>query len=176
MGYILETERCRLREMREEDGPILYRLNSDPEVIRYTGDPPFESEAAAMEFIRNYDAYKKYGMGRWLAERKEDGEMLGWCGLKYLPGENQVDLGYRFFRKYWGMGYATETAKKCVTYGFEQLHLKRIIGRSAIANTASVHVLEKCGLKFESFNHHFSEESVQFAMSLEDYHAFQLIR
>jgi RimJ/RimL family protein N-acetyltransferase len=102
MGYILETERCRLREMREEDGPILYRLNSDPEVIRYTGDPPFESEAAAIEFIRNYEAYKKYGMGRWLAERKEDGEILGWCGLKYLPGENQVDLGYRFFRKYWG--------------------------------------------------------------------------
>jgi ribosomal-protein-alanine N-acetyltransferase len=96
MGYILETERCRLREMREEDGPILYRLNSDPEVIRYTGDPPFESEAAATEFIRNYEAYKKYGMGRWLAERKDDGEILGWCGLKYLPGENQVDLAIVF--------------------------------------------------------------------------------
>lgn len=176
MNYVLETERCRLREMHPDDGPAMYDLNSDPEVIRFTGDGPFESPAAATEFLRNYDAYKKFGMGRWLVEKKDDSSILGWCGLKFLPEENQVDLGYRFFRKYWGQGFATETARRCVEYGFEHLHLKRIIGRSAIANEASVKVLEKCGLKFECFNHHFAEESVQFAMSLEDYRAFRLIR
>lgn len=176
MIYVFETERCRLREMTPADGPAMFELNSDPEVVRYTGDGPFESEEAAIRFLEGYDAYRRFGMGRWLVERKEDNAVLGWCGLKFLQDENQVDLGYRFYRKYWGLGYATETARKSVDYGFEQLHLNRIIGRSAIANTASVHVLEKCGLKFECFNHHFDEESVQFAISLEDYRAFKLIR
>lgn len=176
MHYVLETERCRLREMTPEDGAALFELNNDPEVIRYTGDGPFESVEAATRFLEKYDAYPRYGMGRWLVERKEDQAVLGWCGLKFLPDENQVDLGYRFFRKYWGKGYATETARHCVDFGFERLHLDRIIGRSAIANMASVHVLEKCGLKFECFNHHFDEESVQFAIDLPGYKAFKLIR
>ena len=70
MKYVLETQRCKMREMQPEDGPVFYLLNLDPDVIRYTGDAPFESEAAAIEFLKKYDAYKKYGMGRWVVENK----------------------------------------------------------------------------------------------------------
>ena len=58
MNYVLETERCRLREMHPDDGPAMYDLNSDPEVIRFTGEGPFESPAAASVFLSIYDAYK----------------------------------------------------------------------------------------------------------------------
>jgi ribosomal-protein-alanine N-acetyltransferase len=173
MKYVIETQRCKMREMQPEDGPVFYLLNLDPDVIRYTGDAPFESEMAAIEFLKKYDAYKKYGMGRWVVEKKEDGTILGWCGLKYLPEDREVDIGYRFFKKYWGQGFATETANRCIQHGFEDLELTRIIGRSAVANLASLRVLEKCGLKFDKFNDVFGEESVQHVINKAEYLAFK---
>lgn len=173
MNYVLETNRCRLREMQPEDGAVFYDLNRDPEVLKYTGDEPFKSVEEATAFLKNYDAYKKYGMGRWVIERKEDGEILGWCGLKFLPEEKEVDIGYRLFKKYWGQGYATETSCACLDYGFNVLQLARIIGRSAVANLASLRVLEKCGLKFEKFSDALGEETVQHAITKSAYAAFK---
>ncbi|MBL7925182.1 MAG: GNAT family N-acetyltransferase [Bacteroidia bacterium] len=173
MNYILETSRCRMREMQPGDGPVFYELNLDPEVIRYTGDQPFESVEAATDFLKNYDAYRKYGMGRWVVEQKDDGRILGWCGLKYLADEQEVDIGYRFFRRYWGQGFATETARCCIGYGFDVLRLPRIIGRSAVANLPSVRVLEKCGLKFEKFSNLFGEDTVQHAITVAEFSALR---
>jgi RimJ/RimL family protein N-acetyltransferase len=61
---------------------------------------------------------------------------------------NEVDLGFRFFKKYWNLGYATETAKACIEYGFHQLQLTKIVGRAMELNVASVKVLEKTGMTF----------------------------
>src|SRR4051812_8677611 len=102
--HIIETERLLLREILPSEAEVMYNLNLDPDVIRYTGDPPFESMAEAEKFIRNYPDYAKNGYGRWAVVRKEDNEVLGWCGLKYLPETEETDIGYRFFKKFWGMG------------------------------------------------------------------------
>ena len=145
---ILETERLLLREILPEDAPKMYELNLDPEVIRYTGDPPFGSVSEAEEFIRNYPDYRKNGYGRWLVVRKTDGEVLGWCGLKYLPETQETDVGYRFFKKFWGMGYATEAALACLQFGFEKLGLQTIVARAMLENPASVQVMKKIGMTF----------------------------
>jgi RimJ/RimL family protein N-acetyltransferase len=87
-------------------------------------------------------------MGRWSVIRKSDQQFLGWCGLKLIRDDNTVDLGYRFHQRFWKQGYATETGKACLHYGFEQLKLQRIVGRAEKANKASIHVLEKCGMQF----------------------------
>ncbi len=173
MNYLIETYRCRLREMQAEDGAVFYELNSDPDVLKYTGDEPFASVEAATAFLKNYDAYRKYGMGRWVIERKSDQAILGWCGLKFLPEEQEVDIGYRLFKKFWGQGYATETSRACLEYGFNTLQLPRIIGRSAVANGASVRVLEKCGLKFEKFSDALGEETVQHAITKAEFSMLQ---
>jgi len=82
---IISTPRLLLREMTPEDAGNLYYLNLDPEVIRYTGDPPFDSILDAEIFLNRYDHYQKYGFGRWAVIRKLDNAFLGWCGLKYSP-------------------------------------------------------------------------------------------
>ena len=61
----------------------------------------------------------------------------------------QTDIGFRFFEEHWNKGFATESAKACIDYGFENLNLKTIIGRAISENIASIKVLEKIGLKFE---------------------------
>lgn len=148
MNKILETSRCYLREMTVNDATDFFHLNEDKEVIKYTGDTPFSNIEAAENFLKNYDQYRNYGLGRWAVIDKKSNEFLGWCGLKYSPDTEEIDIGFRFFRKYWNQGYATETAKACLDYGFSHLQIPKIVGRAMEANTASVKVLEKIGMKF----------------------------
>ncbi|MFB6319945.1 GNAT family N-acetyltransferase [Saccharicrinis sp. FJH54] len=144
---VIETSRLILREFNPDDAEAFYVLNSDPEVLRYTGDSPFTNVREAEEFIRSYNDYRKNGFGRWAVIFKSTHEFLGWCGLK-LNEENMIDIGFRFFRSEWCKGYATEAARATMQYGFDKLKLKEIVGRAAPENKASIRVLEKLGMKY----------------------------
>lgn len=144
---IAETNRLILREFEAKDASVLLELNADSKVMLYTGDQPFSSKEDALDFIENYRSYADQGYGRWAVVEKETGDMVGWCGLK-LNEENFVDLGYRFLRRHWGKGYATEAAKVCLAVGFVRFRVPEIIGRTAIENAASGRVLEKIGMDF----------------------------
>lgn len=149
ISIILETERLYLREFIPSDGFHFYHLNNDPEVIKYTGNSAFKSLNEAMNFIANYSDYKKNGFGRWAVCLKSTHAFLGWCGLKFEPQKNEIDLGFRFYKQHWSKGYATEASKACIKYGFNCLNLTKIVGRAYINNKASINVLKKCNLKFE---------------------------
>lgn len=147
MNIILETQRLYLREFINSDGFHFYYLNNDPEVIKHTGNKAFQSLDEANNFIENYSDYSQNGFGRWAVCLKETDEFLGWCGLK--QEKEVIDLGFRFYKKHWNKGFATEAAKACVNYGFLKLKLPKIIGRVYVQNTASIRVLKKCNFKFE---------------------------
>ncbi|MFD2562569.1 GNAT family N-acetyltransferase [Aquimarina rubra] len=147
MNIIVETDRLILREFCISDAKDFFTLNSDPEVLKYTGDLPFLSIKNAELFLKNYKEYKKNGFGRWAVLLKNTNQFIGWCGLK-LNEENLIDIGFRFFKDHWSKGYATESAIASLKYGFYQLHLQEIIGRVDGENKASIRVLEKLGMKF----------------------------
>jgi len=145
---ILETERLYLREMTIKDAANAYLLNLDPDVLKYTGDDAFENIESARGFLENYDHYKKYDFGRWAVIHKSTNTFLGWCGLKYTPELHEYDIGFRFFKKHWNKGYATESAKACINLGFEKYDITEIVGRAMSENIGSIKVLEKIGLTF----------------------------
>ena len=145
---ITETERLYLREMTIKDAESLYLLNLDLEVLKYTGDEPFKSVENAKRFLENYDHYEKYNFGRWAVIDKSTNVFLGWCGLKYTPEFDEYDIGFRFFKKYWNKGYATESAKVCLNLGFNKYNITEIVGRVMTENIGSIKVLEKIGLTF----------------------------
>ena len=150
---VLETERLYLRRMIVEDAENAYLLNLDPEVIQYTGDDSFKSIEVAREFLANYRHYDQYDFGRWAVVAKDSDEFLGWCGLKYTPELSEYDIGFRFFKKHWNKGYASEAAIACLNLGFEKYNLKTIVGRARKENIGSIRVLEKIGLTyFEDFD------------------------
>ena len=145
----MQTERLYFREFTMDDAPLLMDLNSDPDVIQYTGD----------KFITDVEEYKtilkeiiipqyKNKIGRWAVYLKASDEFRGWCGLEYIAEANELDLGYRFFKKHWGKGYATESAKAVIDYGVNVLQLKNIVARAAKANTASINVIKKLGFVY----------------------------
>lgn len=150
MKFIIETDRLLLREFILDDAEKFYQLNLNPNVIRYTGNTAFKSIDEAKSFLENYNDYKANGYGRWAVINKESNEFIGWCGLKYSELENETDIGFRFFEEEWNKGYATESAAACLKYGFDKLKLNRIIGRAMKENKASIKVLEKIGLVYET--------------------------
>jgi len=146
MDFKFRSKRLNFREFLPSDAKHIFDLNADPEVIKYTGDPPFKNINEALDFIKNYNHYKEHGFGRWAVILKENDQFIGWCGLKYNE-ENEIDLGFRFFKSQWGKGYASESAKATIQYAKSALGMKSIIGRAAQNNVASIKVLEKLGFK-----------------------------
>ena len=79
---------------------------------------------------------------------RDDGQVVGWCGLEYLPELGETEVGYLLSRRTWGRGYATDAARAAVDYGFEKAALPGIIGLVHPDNIGSIRVLEKCGMTF----------------------------
>ncbi len=154
MTFYLETERLILRELRPEDAEAMFELDSDPEVHRYLGNKPIQNLQQAKDVIDLVrQQYKDNQIGRWATIEKSSGNFIGWSGLKYIRTvENQrshfYDVGYRLIPKYWGKGYATESAKAALEYGFTVFKPDEIIGTANEENKASRRALEKCGLKY----------------------------
>lgn len=146
---IATTDRLILRLQTYADAPSLVELNSDPDVVRYTGNGPLANEAEARKLLEDlvFPQWQKYKMGRFSVTLK-DGTFIGWCGLKFLKETNDVDLGYRFMKKYWGKGYATESSRAVLDYGFKTLNLDRIIATAMPENTDSLKVMQKLGMTF----------------------------
>lgn len=61
----------------------------------------------------------------------ETGELIGFIGLAYQTYESDftpaTDIGWRLKSSAWGKGYATEGAKRCLQYAFEDLKLEKVI-------------------------------------------------
>ena len=143
-----ETERLGFSRISKEHGGLMYDLNSNPEVMRYTGEEAFINLHAAESFCENYTPYENTGMGRYACFLKSNNSFIGWCGLK--RHENHiVDLGYRLKKSAWGNGYATEAANFFLSHGFNNLKLNLIVGDVAKSNKASIKVLERIGMRYE---------------------------
>jgi ribosomal-protein-alanine N-acetyltransferase len=148
MEVVIETKRTLMRKFTMDDAALLFALNGDLEVTRYTLDAVQNMEEAKQILETSIlPQYALYNHGRWAVLVKPNLEFIGWCGLKRR--EEEIDLGYRFIQKSWGKGYATETAYASIRYGFNSLQMKEIVGRALPDNLASLRVLEKCGMIYK---------------------------
>jgi RimJ/RimL family protein N-acetyltransferase len=153
-------------------------LDSDPEVIRYTqarirygGKPPsieiFQNEILP-GFISLYTKFPDFGF--FAAFEKSSDEFLGWFHLVPDEGSRRAELGYRLKRKYWGHGLATEGSKALIEKGFKDLGLIEVFSGAMIDNSASIRVMEKCGLKFiKNYHHETYGEAVKYKISVEEW-------
>lgn len=153
MRTSIETERLLLREILPTDEVGMFELDSNPEVHIYLGNNPVTSIEQTREAIANIrQQYLENGIGRWAVILKETNEFIGWSGLKLEKNVNGYetfyDLGYRFIQKHWGKGYAYETAKAFVDFGFNDMKLEKINAYADFDNLASRRVLEKTGMHF----------------------------
>lgn len=146
----IETERLRHRKLRMEDLSDLMSIVGDSEVMTHIGleGGIALSRAEAEDALTKMIAFwAQRGFGRWAVLKKSSGNMIGLCGLRLM--EDTPELFYAFAKESWGMGLATESARACLRYGFEELRFDRIVAASRHANAASIRVLEKIGMRYE---------------------------
>ncbi len=161
----LQTRRIALREFMPADFDDLYRLDSDPQVMRYLNDGQPLTHAEVRDALnRALGYYAHYhGLGVWHASLRDSGEFIGWFCLKYCPPTCDVEVGYRLLPRAWGKGLATEGARALVHHAFTTLGLFRIIGVTNPDNRASQRVLMKCGLHDQGWARYYDRRVRLFA-------------
>jgi ribosomal-protein-alanine N-acetyltransferase len=155
---MLETERLVLRNWDLDDAAGAFTIYGDPEVTRFLRGPARDLEAVREILRRNVDRQTRRGFAMWATVEKPTGRLVGSCGLQYLDGGPEVEVGYHLARAAWGRGYATEAARACVCYGFDHLNLARVVGIADPRNLASQRVLEKAGLTYERMDRYYDTE------------------
>jgi len=78
-------------------------------------------------------------------------KMVGQCGLLLQKVDNkfEIEVGYHFIQKYWGMGYATEAAQLFLDFAIENQLAQSVIAIIHTNNMKSIRVAEKLNMKFD---------------------------
>lgn len=152
MAEVLSTKRLRLRHATTGDEQFTLTLVNDPAFIRNIGDRGVRTLADAERYLRDgpIASYEKFGFGMYLVELRGDGTPIGLCGFVKRDWLPDVDIGFAFLPQYRSQGYALESASAVRAYGREVLGLKRIVAIVSPDNAASIRLLERIGLRFES--------------------------
>jgi len=151
-SFVIETERLRLREHDPADAAAMSSLFNDIEVVRGTLSVPFPYTVAhAREWIAGLRP-------KWIYEGKptsfavvlrDGGVLVGSAGLNVDAAHRRGELGYMYGRAHWGKGYATESCRALLRYGFETLRLHVVYASHWGWNEASGRVLERIGMRHE---------------------------
>lgn len=165
----IETDRLLLRPFRLDDLDAHAEILRDPLVTRYLPRGPFlpQDARAISERILNHflEHWQRHGFGAWGLLDKASRQLIGQCGLNYLPESPEVEVLYLLAQAAWGRGLATEAARASVSYGFETVGLERIVGITMPENIASQRVLEKAGLRYEKDAMFYGVHAKYFALN-----------
>ncbi len=148
---ILETERLTLRKMTLEDVDNLQLIFADP-VAMFFYPKTLDREETKAWIGKVLMQYETHGAGMWACHLKETGEFVGQCGLFFqsdVDGQDEVEVGYLFLRKFWSQGFATEAVKAVTDYAKTELGFKRLISLIKPENIPSRRVAEKNGFQPE---------------------------
>ena len=152
-----ETERLLLRRPRREDFDAYLRSWNDPQMSQFTGKRA-NIEAFLAALFEEMEAKKpgeKGASGGWYQvtlERKEDGAVVGDLGLGFwVPGERQVELGYRIHPDYHRRGYGKEAVAAAIGWLIEAYDVHRFVGVAAALNHGSTALLRSLGFRREGY-------------------------
>ncbi len=150
----IETARLYLRQFTPNDLDELYLIYSGSEVMKYLSEGVRSREETAADLFGIMADWEKHAFGLWAVVNKQNNQLIGDGGLRFLGKTPEVEVGYVLAKAYWGKGLASEVAAASIKYGFEVLKTEKIV---AIADTeiiASRRVMEKVGMKYQ---HNFDD-------------------
>ncbi len=143
----LRTSRLLLRPLTFDDLPAYAAMHADPEVMRYY-PKVFDEEESRVDLGKFIAHREKHGFSLWAVER--EGRFLGITGLLRPSWEAHftpcTEIGWRLARDAWGQGYATEAARECLRYAFEELGAPEVIALTSVPNEPSKRVMERLGM------------------------------
>lgn len=144
---IIETARLGLREMTDDDLPALRAILHDP-VAMAAYEGAFTDEESLDWLRRQQQRYRDDGFGLWAVVRRDEGAMIGQCGLtrQRIDDDEVVEVGYLFERAHWHRGYATEAAAASRDWAFATLSIDEVYAKVRSTNVASMNVAIRLGM------------------------------
>jgi len=148
---MIETERLSLRDWRTSDVEPFERHTNTPGVMQWLGGvkpPELMRQVVSDRFMRWQG---ERGFTFWVVERKEDGALLGFCGIKIAddagsPVEGEYEIGWRLREDAWGQGYAREAASASLDHAFGTIGAERVVALTVAGNLASWRLMERLGM------------------------------
>ena len=148
----LRSLRLSLSEITWDDVELIHDLNSRPESDRYnTLGIPADMEVTRQTIAPDIEDQQETPRTKycWLI-RDHAGQFIGKIGMNIgLAKYCKAEIYYVILPELWGQGFATESVRCVIDFGFEQLGLHRIEAGVATENSASIRVLEKVGMTRE---------------------------
>lgn len=147
---VIETPRLKLRDWDEADVAPFARHTNTTNVMRWLGGVKTDAEMA--ELVARLERWQaERGFTFWAVERRADGELLGFCGLKIAdtagsPIEGSPEIGWRLREDAWGRGYAKEAAMASLDFAFKTLNLPHVVAITCIENEPSWGLMERLGM------------------------------
>ena len=147
---VAETKRLILRGWRDGDRAEFVRHLNTPAVMRWLGGVQDEATfTAAFDRIAGFQ--RDYGHTFWIVERKADGALLGFCGLKRVNADNtplvgEFEIGWRFREDSWGRGFAKEAAIACLDLAFDHFGAPHVVALTVDGNADSWGMMERLGM------------------------------
>ena len=147
---IPETERLILRNWHDKDRPVYLATCNTAAVTRHLDGPSSEEDIEAA-FGRIAKSQQERAFSFWAIERKSDGALLGYCGLRICddlerPVHGEVEIGWRLREDAWGQGYASEAARAALEWAWANLDADRVVSFTVPANEASWRLMERLGM------------------------------
>ena len=147
----IETDRLVLRDWREADAEPFFSGTNTPAVMRWLGGVmDDDGKQALLDRVAGCRAAN--GFCFWIVERKADGEILGFCGLKRAdaPGSSvtgAMEVGWRLREDAWGQGYAKEAATASLDVAFERFGADEVVAMTVVENEPSWGLMKRLGMR-----------------------------
>jgi RimJ/RimL family protein N-acetyltransferase len=162
---VLLTERLRLREWTTADVDFVFDMYSRWDVQRYLGQSPqvMADRSEAVAAVARWRDLPDPVHAMWAVERAEDRQLVGTMLLKSIPASSEqeplpasgdTEIGWHFHPDAWGLGYATEAARRVLDYGFAA-GLTEVVAVTYPDNAASQAVALRIGMTARGLTDHY---------------------
>lgn len=142
------TERLMLRIPISTDRAALHALFADPVVMADLA-PVMDAEKSDATLAK-HDGYRHEGLGFWAVERREDGAVIGFCGLKrgesHTPIAGEIEAGWILAQSCWGQGYAREAMVATLDWAWRNTAAERVYAITSARNTRSQGLMTRLGM------------------------------
>jgi RimJ/RimL family protein N-acetyltransferase len=150
---VAETARLILRTEAPGDLDRWMEVMNTPAVLKHLGGV-MERHQVETNFARKAASSAQHGYSFWNVQTKDDGLLIGHCGLAPIEGEAAgpvlnaaLQIGWSIADIHWRQGYAMEAARAVIELAFTRFGLDLIYALTSEANTPSWRLMEKLGME-----------------------------
>lgn len=154
---IKNSERLSFALMSAADAELLFQLDQDVEVMRYINGGKLTTRQDVQNvFLPRMAKYanSEKGWGLWKVSVVDTNEYIGWILVRPMdffneqPQWDNWELGWRFMRKSWGHGFATEAAAHIMNALTVTQAVSKFSAIAVAENHASINIMKKLGMSY----------------------------